>query len=170
MTAPDPTPDVQPEPAKGADQPQEPTPAEPKPTETVEFWKQQARKNEAQAKANADAAKKLKDIEDRDLSELERLQRDRDELSKKLPATELRAARFEVALDKGLPKELAARLQGSTVEEMAADADALLALMRPAVNTPRPDPAQGANTPPQSPDDAAYAAFRAVAFPTNNRK
>lgn len=37
--------------------------------------------------------------------------------------------RFQVAADKKLPASLAARLQGTTVEELAADADELLKLL-----------------------------------------
>lgn len=40
---------------------------------------------------------------------------------------EARALRLEIALDKGLPKTIAMRLQGANREEMEADADALLA-------------------------------------------
>lgn len=58
--------------------------------------------------------------------------------------------RLEVAADKGLTPQQAARLTGSTRDELAADADALKALF-PAANggapgtpgTPVPDPSQG---------------------------
>lgn len=50
-----------------------PEPTEPpKPTETVEFWKKQARENEARAKSNADAAQKLQAIEDSQKSEAQK--------------------------------------------------------------------------------------------------
>ena len=55
--------------------------------------------------------------------------------------------RAEVAADKGLTKQQAARLQGDTLEALAADADALLALFPatpPGPRTPAPDPSQGA--------------------------
>lgn len=66
-------------------------------------------------------------------------------------ATERQARwRAEVAAEKGLPTALAARLQGATREELAADADALKALI-PAEptgpRTPAPDPTQGARGP-----------------------
>jgi len=60
--------------------------------------------------------------------------------------------RAEVAAEKGLPAALAARLQGSTREELAADADALLLLIPAAPATPAgpripaPDPSQGARS------------------------
>jgi len=61
--------------------------------------------------------------------------------------------RAEVAAEKGLPAALAARLQGSTREELAADADALLLLIPAAPATPAgpripaPDPTQGPRGP-----------------------
>lgn len=58
--------------------------------------------------------------------------------------------RAEIAAEKGLPPALAARLQGSTREELAADADALAALIPAAPASPRtpaPDPTQGPRAP-----------------------
>lgn len=49
--------------------PDAPAPVEPKPTETVEFWKKQSREQEARAKANADAAAELQSIKESQLSE-----------------------------------------------------------------------------------------------------
>lgn len=56
--------------------------------------------------------------------------------------------RAEVAAEKQLPPALSARLQGSTREELVADADALRALL-PAdgPRNPAPDPSQGARAP-----------------------
>lgn len=42
------------------------------------------------------------------------------------------ALRYEVALDLGLPKEIASRLQGKDRDEMVADAEKLLELLAPA--------------------------------------
>lgn len=48
-------------------------PAEqPKPTDTVDFWKQKAREQERRAKDNADAAKRLAEIEDAQKSDAEK--------------------------------------------------------------------------------------------------
>lgn len=49
---------------------------------------------------------------------------------------ESEAARLRVALTKGLPADLATRLVGSTEDELAADADRLLELVRVAPPTP----------------------------------
>lgn len=45
---------------------------QPKPSETVDFWKQKAREQEKRAKENADAAKRLAEIEDSQKSEAEK--------------------------------------------------------------------------------------------------
>ena len=174
--------------------------AEPKPTETVDFWKAKAREQEKRAKANADAATKLKEIEDRDLSELEKAQRAAKEYGDELAALKARALRNEVALAKGIPAELAGRLQGrvggdtlgdaadqggagalvqrlghevmpvagrlqgETEEELAADADKLLALVGTPKRTLQPDKGQGAReTSAEADADAEYRKY----FPTD---
>jgi hypothetical protein len=142
-------------------------PAEPKPTETVDFWKRKAREQEDRAKANADAAKRLKEIEDRDLSELQKAQRDREEALARLQEVEREAIRNRVALAKGLPAEIAATLNGSNEDELAAHADRLIAWRgNQPPPTPRPDPGQGAR--PTSPDqeaDIEYQQFAKQLFP-----
>lgn len=67
---------------------------------------------------------------------------------KRAAEAELRAVRLEVAAEKGLTPAQAARLSGSSREDLAKDADELKALF-PASNgtgTPRPDPTQGARS------------------------
>lgn len=60
----------------------------------------------------------------------------------------LALARYRVAVAKGVPAELVDRLRGDSEEELATDADALLALLAPTAPTtapgPRPDMSQGA--------------------------
>jgi hypothetical protein len=72
-------------------------------------------------------------------------------------ASEERAGRWrlEVAAEKGLTPQQAARLTGSTREELATDADALLELFPTAPagsRTPAPDPSQGARGGQPGPD------------------
>ena len=55
-------------------------------------------------------------------------------------------SRLEIATRKGLPPDLAARLQGETPEEMEADADALLKFIKPATGPGIP-PSGGGNAP-----------------------
>lgn len=109
------------------DAPEENAPPDDKPAEKPEDdgidWKAMARKHEREAKTNA---ARLKELEDRDKTETQKLTEERDGLKGNLTAAETKALRFEVALDKGVPKSLAVRLQGSTREEMEADADELM--------------------------------------------
>jgi hypothetical protein len=65
------------------------------------------------------------------LAELEEAKGGSKETSTRLTDLEKENARLKVALDKGLPKDLVARLVGNTEEELATDADALLALLGP---------------------------------------
>ena len=51
--------------------------------------------------------------------------------------------RLEIATKKGLPPELAARLQGDTAEAMEADADALLAFVKKPAGPGVPPPGGG---------------------------
>lgn len=51
----------------------EPKADAPKPTETVDYWKNRSRENEKRAKDNADAAKRLAEIEDSQKSESEKV-------------------------------------------------------------------------------------------------
>ncbi len=60
-----------------------------------------------------------------------------------LAAERAERLRLKVAMDKQLPASLVDRLRGSTEEELAADADALLALLPTPSRPPAPNPAQG---------------------------
>jgi hypothetical protein len=71
------------------------------------------------------------------------------QMQQQMREAELRAARLEVAAAKGLTPAQAARLQGSTREELDADADQLKELFPTnptsgTPGTPAPDPSQGA--------------------------
>lgn len=55
--------------------------------------------------------------------------------------------RLEVATTKKLPPELAGRLQGATREELEADADRLLAFIKPATGPGVPPPGSGSRPP-----------------------
>lgn len=98
----------------------------------VAKWKALARKHEAAAKANAGAAAKLAEIEAASLSEAEKV-------AARLAASEARSAaleakswRVEAALTHGLTAAQAARLIGSTLEEILADAELFKAELAPA--------------------------------------
>lgn len=85
-------------------------------------------------KANKEAEKyrlKLKEFEDANKSEAERLREEMEASKREAQEARKESMRLQVGLDKGLPKTLISRLQGDTEEEMAADADALLAELKP---------------------------------------
>lgn len=102
---------------------------------------------EREARENRAAAKRLAELEESNKSEQEKLAdqlstavRERDEAIKA-------ASRLRVAVEKGLPADLVDRLRGDTDDELAEDADKLLALVAKD-DTPRPpapDPRQGGN-------------------------
>lgn len=104
----------------------------------------------AQKKAD-DLAKRLQAIEDRDKSEAQKLADRLAEAENNATSAQGRLLRYEVAAEKKLPSEWAARLQGSTKEELEADADALLASLgtQQQRNTPNYDGGvrQSASTP-----------------------
>lgn len=92
-------------------------------------------KEKAQEKVEAltterdEAAAKLAEKEREGESETEKLKRERDEALKKAETAgekSIETLKLEVALDKGLTKTQAKRLVGTTLEELAADADELL--------------------------------------------
>lgn len=125
----------------------EPQQNEPKPTETVDFWKTKARENEKRAKANADAAQRLAQLEESQKTNEQRLTERAETAERRIPELEGENRRLRVAIAKGLPADLIDRLRGDSEEEIAADADALLALVAPPQTTtapgPRPDLSQG---------------------------
>lgn len=150
-----------------------PTPAPPTDPPKETDWKAEARKWEERAKENKkalDDAKPKLDEWDRlraaSQTELEKAQelaaqtaKERDDAATTLAQERSERLRLKVALDKSLPATLAARLQGTTEEEMAADADALLALLPKGSTIPKPNPAQGSSAggPPVTPGQLSEA-------------
>lgn len=104
----------------------------------AEKWKALARKHETNSKANATAAKRLKEIEDADKSEADRAKEAATEAEQRATAAEGASLRLDVALDKapeGMSiaqvRKLAKRLTGTTREEFEADAEELFADFAP---------------------------------------
>lgn len=81
---------------------------------------------EAEAKVNADAAKRLKDAEDADKTELQKAIDRAAAADKRAEDAESKSLRLEIAAAKGLSVAQAKRLVGSSREELEADADELL--------------------------------------------
>ena len=84
------------------------TEQQPKPTDTVDFWKQKAREQEKRAKDNADAAKRLAEIEESQKSEAEKA------------ADRIAKAEAEVA---SVPSKVAAALREHLVDLHQIDKD-----------------------------------------------
>ncbi len=116
------------------------TPPAAKNPDDVDAMKSALRKANKEAET---ARLKLKEIEDRDKTDSEKLTERLTTAEKRAIEAEHRAMRLEVAAGKGLTPIQAKRLVGATQEELEADADELLATFvpnRPNV-TGRPSPA-----------------------------
>jgi hypothetical protein len=84
------------------------------------------RKAESEARVNAEAAKRLKDAEDADKSEVQKAADRATAAEKRAEAAEARILRLEIAAEKGLSVAQAKRLVGDSRDELEADADELL--------------------------------------------
>ncbi len=122
------------------DKPEQAPPPAAKNPDDVDAMKTALRKANKEAET---ARLKLKEIEDRDKTDSEKLTERLTTAEKRAIEAEHRALRLEVAAGKGLTPIQAKRLVGATQEELEADADELLATFvpnRPNV-TGRPSPA-----------------------------
>lgn len=127
-----------PDPAAPATPDPDPTPGGDDLGDDLEKWKRIARKHEARAKANAEAAEKLKKLEDEGKSEGERREEALATITSERDQLKQENLRLTVALDKapeGMPlskvKKLAKRLTGGTLEDLEADAEELFAEFTP---------------------------------------
>jgi hypothetical protein len=103
-------------------------------------------------KANKEAETlrlKLKEFEDRDKTEAQKLQERLDAAEAKAAALEIDNLRRDVAADKGLTNAQARRLMGATREELEADADDFLNAL-PKAGTQYGDVGQGHRGSPTS--------------------
>lgn len=115
----------------------------------AEKWKALARQHESRAKANADAAKRLGEIEDSAKSDLERERDKAADAERRAGDAERRAVQLEVALDKapeGMSltqvRKLSRRLAGTSREELEADAEELFTDFAPAKDDANADKAK----------------------------
>ena len=81
-------------------------------------------------KALADANAKIKEFEDRDKSESQKLLEERDALRAENSRLAIDNLRRDVAIAKGITPEAASRIVGTTREELEADADVLLGVLK----------------------------------------
>ena len=123
-------------------------------------WKAMSRKHEATAKANADAAKRLAEIEEAQKTAEQKAADKAATTERERDAAKLDALRLSVALDKGLTKVQAKRLIGTTEEELAADADELLASFA----RPEAAPEPAATAQPTRPKEALKSGFDPGSF------
>ena len=90
-----------------------------------------------------------------------------DEKDSKISAQEATILRYEVAFDLGLPKELAARLQGNDRDEMLKDAQSLLELVSNGKRPPSKRPAEnlrGGGEPEREPEETDLSKIGARMF------
>jgi predicted nucleic acid-binding Zn-ribbon protein len=100
-------------------------------------------RNEAK-KSLAAVQAKLKSIEDKDKSELQRLQEERDALKSSSDKATSQARAMQVAMDRAPEhatlaqvKAVAKRVRGDSEDELHTDADELFELLAPAQSTPK---------------------------------
>ena len=117
-----------------------------KPTETVEFWKQKAREQEKRAKDNAEAAKRLAEIEEANKTEA-------DKAAERLAAAEAEVQQVPAKVTDALRTHLVALheisdddadlfLTASDPETLLRQVDRLVARSEPKPRAPRPNAAQ----------------------------
>lgn len=104
----------------------------------------------AAEKTAAELKAKLDEIEQANLSDLEKAQQAAKAATDRLAEIEATSLRQKVAIEKGVPAKWVDRLRGSTEEELSADADLILADVQPSPTTPKPDLSQGSQGTPQS--------------------
>ena len=123
----------------------------------AEKYRKFSREWESRAKANSSAAEKLAALEEAQKTETEKVAERADAAEKRAAATERELIRYRVAVAKKLPAELTDRLRGETLEELEADADTLLALVKASTPSLKPDLSQGSHG-AASPDPATQFA------------
>jgi hypothetical protein len=136
-------------------------------TDDAAKWKALARKHEAQAKANAEAAKRLSEIEESQKTETQKLIDRAEKAERELLQARTTALIARAAKKYGIPDDLSDFLDGATEEDIEAKAvklaESIAAAKRPGDDVPtkpRPKltPGQGADSVQEDQDVAAIAA------------
>lgn len=114
----------------------------------------QSRKWEQRAKDNAEARRRLDELEAEGKSEVQKLTDANSSLQTERDKAVQELARWKVGIAAGLPADVIGRIQGSTEDEMAADAKSLAELLKTATpqvaGPPSPRLQSGAQTSPPS--------------------
>lgn len=161
-TAPESTPPATPTPPPASQTPPVPTPppatGDTAPDQLGEGGKKALEaERAARAKAEADLKAYKQEIEDSKKTAEQKAADDLAAATATASAEAAKALRYEVAAEKGLDLALAARLTGSTREDLEADADKLMALI------PKPDPA----APPAPPNGPTVPGLQPGSPPTS---
>ena len=136
----EPTPDA---PATDTQEPAE----QPKPTETVEFWKQKAREQEKRAKENAAAAQRLAEIEEANKTEAQKTAERLAEAEKAAAEARSEALRLRIATKHGISDEDADLfLTGTDEETLTRQAERLSARQAEQRKQGNYAPREGAHT------------------------
>lgn len=111
----------------------------------VKKLRDEAAKYRTEAKANAEAAKKLAEIEEANSTEAEKQAKRLAEAEERAKALEVKAARAEVASETGIPADILAGPEDSTAEAIKAYAAKVIAFTEQSgkPRPPRPDANQG---------------------------
>lgn len=125
-----------------------------KPTETVEFWKAKAREQEKRAKENADAARRLTEIEDAQKSEAQKAADRVKALETEVEQARRDALRFKVASKYAIGEEDADLfLTGSDEETLTKQAERLAGRADERKKHGNHVPREGKTPPPAGQDD-----------------
>lgn len=157
MSDTEPTPDA---PADAPDQTE--APAQEAKAETD--WRAEAKKWESRAKENKTAAERLAQLEESQKSEQQKLMERAEAAERERDEVRTEALRLRIAHEKGLTPRQAARLRGSSEEELTADADALLEEFGPpGPRRPTGDVGQGPRDTATAPSDPKSLADAVIA-------
>lgn len=145
--------------AETATETAEPPEATPKPTETVEFWKQKAREQEKKAKENVAARLELDELKKANLSNEEKLAAELGEVAQRAARAEAEALRWRIAAKHGISDEDAELfLTGSDEETLARQAERFKELaVKPSKGTVVPGVGNQPNAPASIADQIQVA-------------
>lgn len=139
-------------------------PAQEPPAKPETDWKAEAKKWETRAKENKTAAERLAALEESQKTEQQKLMERAEAAERERDQVRTEALRLRIAHEKGLTPKQAARLRGSSEEELAADADDLLAEFgTTGPRRPSGDVGQGPRDTPTVPTDPKTLADAVIA-------